>query len=126
MLKMVDVVELLNFKACHKIPHIPHISLMNKANIDRIVERNNKDIVVYMTIHWHSGNLRTACHLKLIKELGEVLFFFCRWALTLPPRFDKEATSALWLTSHGAPPDCRKLTGPGWAWGSPGWFFRRT
>ena len=72
MLKMVHVVELLNFKACHKIPHI---SLMNKTNIDRIVERNNKDIVVYMTIHWHSGNLRTACHLKLIKELGEVLFF---------------------------------------------------
>ena len=33
--------------------------------------------------------------------------FFCRWAFTLPPRFDKEATSALWLTSLGAPPDCR-------------------
>ena len=33
--------------------------------------------------------------------------FFFMWALTLPPRFDKEASSALWLTSHGAPPDCR-------------------
>ena len=53
-------------------------------------------------------------------------FFFCQWALTLPPRFGGEATSALWLTFHGAPPDCRKVTGPGWARGSPGWFFRRT
>ena len=53
------------------------------------------------------------------KSRRPLFFFFCRWALTLPPCFDKEATSALWLTSHGAPPDCRKLTGPGWAWGSP-------
>ena len=34
--------------------------------------------------------------------------FFCQWALTLPPgRFCREVTSALRLTSLGAPPDCR-------------------
>ena len=40
----------------------------------------------------------------------------------MPRATSRDFQSALWLTSHGAPPDYRKLTGPGWAWGSPGWF----
>jgi len=46
--------------------------------------------------------------------------FFCLCAITLPPRFDKEVTSALWLTSHGAPPDCRNRP---YTW--LGWEFAR-
>ena len=39
----------------------------------------------------------------MYKFLVVIIFFFCRWALTLPPRVCEEATSALWLTSLGAP-----------------------
>ena len=49
-------------------------------------------------------------------------FFFWWWALTLPPRISKEAKSALWLTSHGAPLDCRRSTksSAGWGFAEPG------
>jgi hypothetical protein len=40
-------------------------------------------------------------------------FFWLR-ALTLPPRINKEATSALWLTSNGAPLDCKLEPKAGW------------
>ena len=55
------------------------------------------------------------CQLHLIVRFPTNVsnfIFLSQWALTLPPRFDKEATFALWLTSHGAPPDCRKLSNP--------------
>ena len=62
-----------------------HIRMSNLSGEDRRIEKN-----------------------FCIATLEEDFFFFCQWALTLPPCFHKEATSALWLTSLGAPPDCRK------------------
>ena len=63
-----------------------NLLLKNSSNVDEWMLRP--------MLYW-TGGIKNKTH------------FFCRWALTLTPRFDKEATSALWLTSLGAPPDCR-------------------
>ena len=39
-----------------------------------------------------------------------VIHFLWWWALALLPRINEEATSPLWLTSHGAPLGCRLST----------------
>ena len=44
-------------------------------------------------------------------QLKIYIFFFSLRALALPPRINVGATSALWLTSTGAPLDCRLVLG---------------
>ena len=60
------------------------------------------------------------CKTKSVLKFSVRVFLW--WALTLPPRISKEATSALWLTSHAAPSDCRRSTKSlaGWGFAEPG------
>ena len=53
-------------------------------------------------------------------------FFFCGGRSLCPPRINKGATSALWLTSDGAPLDCRLVPNTRLARGSQGGYFQRT
>ena len=61
----------------------------------------------WQTVHQKQFRQRPPAFAIRRLVLSPLTFFFYRWALTLPPRFDKEAMSALWPTSHGAPPVCR-------------------
>ena len=49
-------------------------------------------------------------------------FFLVEGAHSTSPDYSREATSALWLTSHGAPLDCRRSTksSAGWGFAEPG------
>ena len=53
-------------------------------------------------------------------------FFFSLRALALPPRINVGATSALWLTSTGAPLDCRLVPITRLARGPQSGYFQRT
>ena len=61
---------------------------------------------------------------SFIYQLYFFFFFFSWWALTLPPRINKGATSALWLTSDGAPLDCRLVPITRLARGSQRGYFQ--
>ena len=59
-------------------------------------------------LYWLELCKRECSKCSRLRDRPDQIFWW--WALTLPPRINEEATSALWLTSNGAPLDCRLST----------------